>query len=200
MSTFGTPPEPYGDSRIYTYTNLTIPSDVKQAILAKLSTGWFEPRLRPGQNAYERECTPFIGFSGVEKEVEEDMNKPCNILVVRGGFGTIVGLCIWTFAPGDYHFIRWLVSDRPGLGRHLVQKVVDHAYAKADATQELQIILVVSRGYKLAASAAECNDVPVFNVDWYWIRMGFQLSENTLSGYDFERRVLPRVGLDRRGR
>ena len=96
---FGTP-ETYADARISTYTNETIPVDVKGTILAKVRAGWYEPRLRPGQFVYAKDCTLWQPFNGsaLADDFQRDMDKPCTIVVARAGFGTIVGL-LWFRQP-----------------------------------------------------------------------------------------------------
>jgi len=181
----------YSGARLVSYTHRTLPHDTKEAILEKFRQGWFEPRPRPGQRVFEKECTPWVPYRDIlVDEVRHTLDGPCDVVVARAGGGDIAGLLVWG-EEEDACKIYWLVSDIPGLGGVLVNHVIRHAQAQADRTQGDVDVLVVSPGYKLAANTHECNDVPEFSLDWYWIRQGFQLDDR-LGGCDFYRVVHPR--------
>ena len=172
----------YGDASIYTYTNRTLPSTVKAAIVTKFAQGWFEPHLRPGQRAFNTDCTPWEQFRDVDIEIRRDLDAPCNILLARTGFGIIVGLLVWARRSDGGALVLWLTSDRPGLGKFLVNCVVRRAQAQAQASAT---IAAVSPGYRVVAYAGDCRDDEdlVFSTESYWTSQGFVLDRGLSDGY-----------------
>ena len=171
----------HGDASIYSYTNLTIPSTVKAAIVTKFSQGWFEPHRRPGQRAFNADCTPWVPYRDVDREIRQDLDAPCNILVARTGFGVIVGLLVWVPRSDGGALVLWLTSDRPGLGKFLVNCVLRRVQAQARASAT---VAAVSPGYRIVAYTGDCHDDEglVFSTESYWTSQGFELDEGLSDG------------------
>lgn len=182
----------YSGARIYSYTNLTIPGEVKEAIVKKFRDGWFEPRARPGQRTFEHGCTRWRPYEGIAAEVARDLEAPCDIKVARTGphGETIAGFLLWGAHGEDAFLIHWVVSDVPGLGAFMVNGVIRRVQQEVDRTRQEAVVMVVSPGYKIAANALECAANPAFSADQYWMSQGFLLDDR-LSGRDFYKWLRP---------